>query len=221
MEMFFFLSLQRVSIKNSYVKYHGNCIFSIWHGLYVIFMFLKHSVPQLTDQASSSSSNIKNTCRNPRSTLKAIRSLRLLKQLCYQPQIRIPRLPFPVFFLSLAVRILSPSVFTIQDWFYDLCTDFDPCFYHLDGVCARMPFIKCLGIRYLQKNYTLMKIINFFPSYEHIEESQMRFASINIYSENINICTKMICHGIKIITKFIIHAHLSNIKVSYKTRCFK
>ena len=61
-----------------------------------------------------------------------------------------------------------------------------------------------------------MKIINFFPSYEHIEESQMRFASINIYSDNINICTKMICHGIKIITKFIIHAHLSNIKVSYK-----
>lgn len=126
-----------------------------------------------------------------------------------------------IFFLSLAVRIFSPSVFTIQDWFYDLCTDFDPCFYHLDGVCARMPFIKCLGIRYLQKNYTLMKIINFFPSFQHIEESQMRFASINIYSENINICTKMICHGIKIITKFIIHAHLSNIKVSYKTRCFK
>lgn len=107
MEMFFFLSLQRVSIKNSYVKYHGNCIFSIWHGLYVIFMFLKHSVPQLTDQASSSSSNIKNTCRNPRSTLKAIRSLRLPKQLCYQPQIRIPRLPFPVFFFSALLFVFS------------------------------------------------------------------------------------------------------------------
>lgn len=48
----------------------------------------------------------------------------------------------------------------------------------------------------------------------------MSFASINMYSVNTNICTKMICHRIKIISEFIIHVHVSNIKVWYQNQMF-
>lgn len=63
-------------------------------------MFLWHSVPHLDGLGPRSLQNIKNMCKNSRSTLKAVRSLHLM-QLCYRLQIRLPWLPFPVFYFFL------------------------------------------------------------------------------------------------------------------------
>lgn len=72
-----FLSLQSISIKDPYVIYHGNCIFSIWRGLYVIFMFFQHSVPRLNGLGPRLSAEHQKHVQELRSTLKVIRSPRL------------------------------------------------------------------------------------------------------------------------------------------------